>query len=268
MREYECQPGRVVPPEPELSRAELDEHEADLSAGLTGVAGIVAGAKPVNDLMQEVAEFAVQAIPGMQGAGLTVVDVVGDTPRVESWAVTADFVREIDSVQYETTGEGPCISSMRSRCPVVSGSLGCDPRWPHFGGHVARMGVHSALSLPLMVGDEVIGAINGYAYARDAFAEHAVQLGAQFAGPAAVSVYNARLLAKAQKRTEQLRRALESRAVIDQAIGILRSRTGATAEEAFDRLIKISQTDNAKLRDVAERLVEEAARRARARSRG
>ncbi|MDO3634611.1 GAF and ANTAR domain-containing protein [Mycolicibacterium arseniciresistens] len=268
MHDYECQPGRAVPPEPELSRAELDEHEADLYAGLSGVAGIVAGAKPVNELMQEVAEFAVQAIPGMQGAGLTVVDNVGDTPRIESWAVTADFVREIDSVQYETTGEGPCITSMRSRCPVVSGSLGCDPRWPHFGGRVARMGVHSALSLPLIVGDEVIGAINGYAFERDAFAEHAVTLGAQFAGPAAVSVYNARLLARAQKRTDQLRRALESRAVIDQAIGILRSRTGGTAEEAFDRLIRISQTENAKLRDVADRMVEEAVRRARARIRG
>jgi GAF domain-containing protein len=268
MHDYEFQPGRLAPPEPELSRAELDEHDADLYAGLTGVAGIVADAKPVTELLQEVAEFAVQAIPGVQGAGLTVVEAVGDTPRVENWAVTADFVREIDSVQYERTGEGPCLSSMQSRLPVVSGSLGCDPRWPHFGGHVARMGVHSALSLPLMVGDEVIGAINGYAFHRDAFAEHAVQLGAQFAGPAAVSVYNARLLARAQKRTDQLRRALESRAVIDQAIGIMRSRTGGTAEEVFDRLIRISQTENAKLRDVAERLVEEAARRARARTRG
>lgn len=130
------------------------------------------------------------------------------------------------------------------------------------------MGVHSALSLPLLIGDQVIGAINCYAFDRDAFAEHAVRVGAQFAGPAAVSVYNARLLAGAQKRTEQLRLALESRAVIDQAIGILRSRTGGTAQEAFDRLIRISQTENAKLRDVAERLVEEAARRARARTRG
>ena len=51
--------------------------------------------------------------------------------------------------------------------------------------------VHSALSLPMMVGDQVIGAINTYARSRDAFGEHAVQLGSQFAGPAAVSVYNA-----------------------------------------------------------------------------
>jgi GAF domain-containing protein len=154
---------------------------------------------------------------------------------------------------------------MQSRRPTVSGSIGSDDRWPHFGGHVARMGVHSVLALPLMIADRVIGAINAYAYQRDAFAQHAVQLGAQFAGPAAVSVYNAQLLASAQERTDRLQRALSSRAVIDQAIGIIRSRSGGSAEEAFERLARMSQSDNIKLNVVAERLVEEAVRRARTR---
>jgi GAF domain-containing protein len=155
---------------------------------------------------------------------------------------------------------------MRTHRPTVSGSIGSDERWPHFRGHVARMGVHSVLALPLMIADQVIGAINAYAHQRDAFTEHAVALGAQFAGPAAVSVYNAQLLATAQERTDRLQRALSSRAVIDQAIGIIRSRSGATAEEAFDRLAKMSQADNLKLNVVADRLVDEAVRRARTRN--
>jgi GAF domain-containing protein len=127
------------------------------------------------------------------------------------------------------------------------------------------MRVHSALSLPLIVGDQVIGAINAYAKGRDAFGEHALQLGSQFAGTAAVSVYNAQLLAKAQERTSRLQRALDSRAVIDQAIGIIRSRSGVGAEVAFDRLVRMSQAENIKLQVIAQRLVEEAVRRARAR---
>ena len=55
--------------------------------------------------------------------------------------------------------------------------------------------------------------------------------------------------------------------MIDQAIGILRSRSGGSADEAFERLTRISQTENVKLYAVAERLVEEAVRRARARHR-
>jgi GAF domain-containing protein len=188
-------------------------------------------------------------------------------PRIETWAATADFVHDIDALQYKALNEGPCIMCIQSRRPTVSGSLGSDSRWPHFGGRVARMAVHSALSLPLMVDGQVIGAINAYARSRDAFAEHAVRLGSQFAGPAAVSVYNGQLLAAARERTERLQRALVSRAVIDQAIGIIRSRSGATTEQAFERLTRLSQTENVKLYVVAERLVEEAVRRARARYR-
>jgi AmiR/NasT family two-component response regulator len=92
-----------------------------------------------------------------------------------------------------------------------------------------------------------------------------VELGSQFARPAAVSVYHAQLLASARERTERLQRALVTRAVIDQAIGIIRSRAGVDAEEAFERLSGLSQYQNVKLHVVAERLVEEAARRARAR---
>jgi GAF domain-containing protein len=154
---------------------------------------------------------------------------------------------------------------MHTGRPTISGSLGGDQRWPHFGGRVARMGVHSALSVPLIVDDCMLGAINAYASERDAFGEHAVRLGSEFAGPAAVAVYHARLLAEAHERSARLERALDSRAVIDQAIGIIRSRTGATGAEAFARLTRISQSENVKLHTVAERLVEEAVRRAQAR---
>ena len=265
MADYDAQSGRSTPAEPDRSLAQLEADDVDLHAGLRGVAGIVASARGFVDLLGEVAGFATQAIPGVEGAGVTAIELFGPTPRVEAWAVTASFVREIDVIQYQEVKEGPCITCMESRRPTVSGSLGSDGRWPHFGGRVARMGVHSALSLPLVIDDRVVGAINAYAHGRDAFAEHAVQLGTQFAGPAAVSVYNAQLLAGAQERTKQLQRALESRAVIDQAIGIIRSRSGVSAEVAFDRLTRTSQAENIKLHVVAERMVEEAARRARAR---
>ena len=268
MAEYDAQPGRPTAPDPELSPTQLEADDVDLNAGLIGVARIVAGGRGVVDLLGDVAQFAVHAIPGVDGAGVTALELQGGAPRVQAWAVTADFVQTIDTVQYEELKEGPCITCTESRRPTVSGSLGSDGRWPHFGGRVARMGVHSVLSLPLIVDDRVVGAINAYARSRDAFAEHAVTLGSQFAGPAAVSVYNAQLLATARFRAEQLQRALGSRPLIDQAIGILRSRSGVSEEEAFARLTKISQKENIKLRVVAEQMVEEAMRRARARHQG
>ena len=267
MADQDAPPGGQSPPELELSDAQREADEVDLYAGLRGVAGLVAGARGVIDLLGDVAEFAARAIPGVDGAGVALLRPDDGSPRIQTWAATAEFVHDIDTVQYEELNEGPCITCMQSRRVVVSGSVGGDGRWPHFGGRVARMAVHSALSLPLVVGDQLIGAINAYARSRDAFGEHAVQLGTQFAGPAAVSVYNGQLLDRAQERTKQLQRALGSRAVIDQAIGIIRSRSGVGAEVAFDRLTRLSQVQNVKLHVVAERLVDEAVRRAKARQR-
>ncbi len=263
LTDFDAQPGRKAPPV--LTSTQLEADEAELYAGLRGVAGIVADAQGVLDLLRDVAEFAAQAIPGADGVGVALIDARHTELSIQTWASTAVLVQEIDTIQYDELHEGPCMTCMESGRPAVSGSLGSDSRWPHFGGRVARMQVHSALALPLMIGEVPIGSINAYAKSRDAFAEHAVRLGAQFARTAAVSVYNAQLLANAHERTLRLQRALDSRATIDQAIGIIRSRSGGSADEAFERLTHISQSENVKLHVVAERLVEEAVRRARAR---
>ncbi len=263
MADFDAQPGRALQSDPSVAQREADE--MDLHAGLTGVAGLVAGARSPVDLLGAVAEFAAHAIPGVAGVSIALLPANRDQNHIQMFSATADFVTEIDRIQYEKLHEGPCITSMQSGRVTVSGSLGSDDRWPHFGGAVARLAVHSALSLPLIVDDDVIGSINAYAFARDAFGDHAVELGSRFAAPAAVSVHNAQLLAFARERTEGLNRAMASRAVIDQAIGIIRSRSGVTADEAFDRLKRLSQAENVKLVVVAERLVEEAVRRARAR---
>jgi hypothetical protein len=170
----------------------------------------------------------------------------------------------MDDVQYGL-GEGPCLLAVQSRHTQTSGSLGGEPRWPRFGPRVGRMGVHSVLSLPLLLPDRVVGAINVYAHAKGAFGADAVRIGELFARPAAVSVHNAQVLAQSQRLAAQLEEALTNRAIIDQALGVIRSRTGADPEEAFNRLRAISQSQHVKVAEVSRVLMEEAVRRARAR---
>jgi GAF domain-containing protein len=263
MTDFDAQAGREMPTGADRTREQVVSDEDDLVDGLRGLAEMVAGAQSLDDMLAEVAAFAAQAIPGVDGAGATLIRPMGATMGVAAWAVTAPFVREIDLVQYETLQEGPCITCMQDRVPVISGSLGGDPRWPRFGGRVGRMGVSSSLSLPLLIADQVVGSLNCYAYDQDVFGEHAMRLGSQFARPAAVSVYNAHIINDAKDKANQLQRALDTRGVIEQAIGLIRGRSGVTTEEAFDRLRQISQTENTKLHEVARRLVEEAVARAR-----
>lgn len=235
--------------------------DEDLAASLVGLSGLLTGHRPLRETLTEIAEFAVQAIPGAEGAGLTMLD----DDRAQTVVASAEFVHAVDNVQYGL-GEGPCLMAVQTRRTQTSGSLGGDARWPRFGSRVGRMGVHSVLSLPLLLPDRVVGAMNVYAHAKNAFGPDAIRIGELFARPAAVSVHNAQVLAQSKRLAAQLGDALVSRAVIDQALGVLMSRTGASAEEAFERLRTMSQSQHIKVAEVSRILVDEAVRRARARA--
>jgi GAF domain-containing protein len=252
-------------PDGSLTSEQASADAADLRAGLTDLAGLVAGSRKLPELLAEVAACAVHAIPGAEGAGVTLLRVDRVDNMVEALAASAPFVAEIDEIQYVTLREGPCITAALERRTVRSGSLGGEKMWPRFGPRVGRLGVHSALSLPLLLPDQVVGAINVYAHGKDVFDEHAAELGELFAKPAAVAVHNAQILAQALELAVQLQTALSTRPVIDQAIGLIRGRSGRSAEEAFAQLRAISQSEHRKLADVAQRIVDEAVRRARAR---
>jgi GAF domain-containing protein len=234
--------------------------ERALTESLAGLSAVLMDARPLVATLTDVAGFAASAIPGADGVGLTMLEA----SRPDTMVASADFVHQVDAVQYGL-GEGPCIEAVEERRALVCGSLGGEARWPRFGPRAGRLGVHSALSLPLIVSDQVVGALNVYARERDAFSAEAMAIGQRFSVPASVTVANARVLEQSRRLAEQLKRALTSRAVIDQAIGILMSRAGVDADTAFDRLRTMSQAEGSKLADVAGQLVAQAVTRARTR---
>jgi GAF domain-containing protein len=251
-------PGAV----PRFDQQRLAEDD-DLRDSIVSLSRLATSQLSLEDLLTRVATYAVRAIPGADGAGLTLLE----QDRADTIVSTASFVREIDDIQYGI-GQGPCITAAKEGRTVISGSLGGDSRWPRFGGRVARRGVHSVVSLPLVAPDGVLGAMNVYAHAKDVFDDRAAELGEIFAAPAAIAVQNAQVLAKTRRLATQLQAALETRGVIDRAVGILMSRTGSTEQQALDRLRLLSQNEHHKLAVVARQIIDEAVRRARAAHRG
>lgn len=242
------------------TRARSRFEDDALAVSLASLARLSVAQLSFEDLLTEVASDAVRAIPGADGAGLTVFE----TDRADTVVTTAPFVREVDNIQFRL-GEGPCISALAQGNPMRSGSIGGDHRWPRFGARVGRLDVRSVLSLPLVSADQIVGAINVYAHGRDAFDERAEQVGQRFASPAAIAAQNAHLLAQARRQAAKLQSEMANRPVVDQAIGILMSRTGETADQALDRIRDMSQHEATKLTTLAESIVLEAVRRARAR---
>ena len=241
-----------------------DQDQADLGAAIADLGGLVMGSKPLVDVLHEVAGFATHAIPNADGAGVVVLRLGEGAQVVEAVAASAPFVTEIDAIQYKLN-EGPCITAAAETRTIRSGSLGGEQAWTRFGPRVGRLGIHSSLSIPLVVNGRTTGTLNVYSRAKNAFDDHSANLGEAFAAPAAVSVYNAQVLNRARTLAGQLQISVASRTLIDQAIGIIRARTGESAEEATNRLRAISQKEHTRLAAVAQNIIDEAVGRARAR---
>jgi GAF domain-containing protein len=111
------------------------------------------------------------------------------------------------------------------------------------------------LSFPLRLEDEVIGALNFYSSERDAVRPGQREEGSMFAAQAAIVISNAQIYLKKETQVAQLEEGLQTRTMIGQATGLLMAQEGLTSEEAFQKLVRVSQNANIKLRDVAQRYV-------------
>lgn len=102
---------------------------------------------------------------------------------------------------------------------------------------------------------EGIGALNLYSRTSAAFDDDATARVEVFARQAAIVLSNAQVYWDARQLSENLQQAIRTRSTIDQAVGILLASGGRSPEEAFQLLVRASQRENRKLRDIAEEIV-------------
>jgi hypothetical protein len=131
-----------------------------------------------------------------------------------------------------------------------------DGRWSAFAIEARARDIRCALSCPIHGPDDVMGVLSLYATRADAYDEDARRQAQGMADSIAGVITLAVRLADQVELTGDLRQALASRAVIDQAIGVIMAENRCSREEAFGILRSASQNRNAKLRDVAAGLVQ------------
>jgi hypothetical protein len=233
----------------------------DLSVGPTTAAGPagprqfaaslrkLASRQDVDETLQLMVDLSTELI---DRCDLADVMLVG--PGSSSTPVATDPLAVMLDRAQEAAGEGPCLHVARDGASVVRvDDLGSDTRWPRFGPRAVALGVRSALSYRLYLGDDRshrIGALNLYAHRAHAFEGSAIGLGEVFAAQCATVLGSA-------IQMEGLRTALASRDSIGQAKGILMERYDLDATAAFDLLRKTSQDLNVKLSQVACTVIEQ-----------
>lgn len=207
--------------------------------------------QPMVGLLQRVTDLVKTVMPGNSEASVTLLV----QQRPSTVVATGRLAVDLDEGQY-ARGHGPCLHAAVTREIAEIPDTRSDTRWPDHARHAAEHGNLSSLSVPLVVDEpQVSGALNIYARRPNAFDEDGRSLATRFAPYAAVAARNLSLYRRAVERANRLDGALASRAVIEQAKGILMERHQVTAEGAFHILARASIRTHITVRHLAEHLL-------------
>nr|WP_276612347.1 GAF and ANTAR domain-containing protein [Kineococcus vitellinus] len=206
-------------------------------------------------VLERVAELAVAHVPGAEEVSVTLLEEAGAHTAASSGGLAAS----LDERQYRLRS-GPCLDAAQSGRVVRIDDTTNDVAYPDFSAVAARQGVRSVVSVGMQVPQRVLGAVNVYCSEDEALDAGAEQLLQVFAGCAAVALANHSLYASAQALGEDMRAAMASRAVIEQATGVLVAALRCTPAEAFADLARRSQQAERGLREVAVEIVQRAGR--------
>lgn len=248
-----------MPDDKEAAEPNILERLDEVTNSLSDLSKVLGREEDVGRALQRSVEQVTRAIPGADMASASVLRD-GETVA-ETVASSSERVWAIDADQY-AADEGPCLDAARTGRIVRVSVEQARERWPEFSRSARAAGVESYLSAPLSIDEKFAGSLNLYSEQAHGFGDLDEALLRVYTAAVASAIANGRRYAEARTLAEQLGRALDSRAVIDQARGILMATRGITAQQAFDEMVRESQNTNVKLREIAARLVEHVSRRA------
>jgi GAF domain-containing protein len=211
--------------------------------------------RSLEEVLTDITAIAARGIPGAEASSITLLRA----DRAFTAAHSGEMALAADELQYEH-GYGPCMDAGRGGVLLRIDDMRTERRWPDYVAHVlAATDVLSSLSVPLPYQGSSIGALNNYSTKPGAFASpESLRAGTDVAEVIAVAVANADAHAQLFDQARNMRVAMESRAVIEQAKGVLMAQRRVDAEKAFEILREASQRYNRKLRDIAAGIVESA----------
>lgn len=225
----------------------------DEATAYASLSKLVYADRPLADTLERVSVLATHALSETPEVSLTLIE--GE--RAWTAATSGPVALHLDERQYDT-GSGPCLDAALYGETIKVTMDGRDQPYPDFRQAAQRKGVTHTMSVGLSTGDQVIGAMNIYNSTGRPFNDDSDRIARTFAVCAGIVLANVERYRQAAARAAQLEVALQSRAPIEQAKGILMTRHGCTSDDAFKILIGLSQTQNIKLRIIAQNLVDQA----------
>jgi GAF domain-containing protein len=212
---------------------------------LDNFADRLAQSEGVTETLSVILTSAVDALPGVDVAGITVLHADGS---IQTVAFTNPVAVEVDEMQGEVV-EGPLYAAETDDWRLVVPDVADESRWPAYGARLAELGIRAQMAIRLRVTGRRRALLNLYAHQPGSVAEHHVLI--------ELFVTHATLAIDFGEAIDQLNEAVLSRKMIGQALGLVMAQYGMTEEQAFAYLRRISQDRNVKLREVCGQVVSE-----------
>lgn len=219
---------------------------AEITAALAALGRV----DDLDEVLRTTCEHVVKLLPEAEMASVT-LDRRGSASTAAS---TSDRATRLERTQQEA-GDGPCLTAARTGTVQRGVVDAIASRWPDFAAEAIAVDVRSFIAAPLTVDDGVSGALNLFSPVPHGFHDIDTATLELYTTVASAIVRATSRYAHATEIITQLDRALATRAVIEQAKGILMATHQADEGTAFGMLVQRSQAQNKKLHLVAEEFV-------------
>jgi GAF domain-containing protein len=224
---------------------------SDVQADLIGLQNALLKTDNVPQFLQELAALSTRMVSQGLSCGMSLRQ--RGHPSIAT-ACSDPLASAADEVQYQT-GDGPCLYAMRYARPVRVDDTVSHDKWHRFCRQAASLGIRSCYALPLVADAEPVGALILYSRKPFAFGQEETRRAAAFAKHASGALMLSLRMASCADLNDQLRSSIASRAVIDQAVGVIMATEHCPQDRAFAMLRSVSQNTNVKLRDLAADIV-------------
>jgi GAF domain-containing protein len=225
----------------------------EVQTDLAGLQNALLKTDSVEQFLRELAVLAARTVG--EGEGMSCGMALRQRGRPVTAAACSDSVAsEADRVQYQS-GDGPALHALRHARPVSVHDTQTASSWPRFCLQAASLGIRSCYAVPLIHDREPVGALVLYARRPGAFGPQETGRAEKFARHASGALALSLRMASCADQNVQLRSSIVSRAVIDQALGVIMATERCPQDKAFALLQSVSQNTNVKIRDLAATIV-------------
>jgi GAF domain-containing protein len=225
--------------------------ERQLAATFVRLADTLVAEYDVVELLQSLVDTCAEVLDA-SAAGLL---LAAENDGLDLVASTSESSRLVDTLQL-SSGAGPSIETFRTGKQVAVPDVG-DVRteWSEFRDRALQEGFRAVHAVPLRLRDSVIGCLTLFRNEPGRMSDEDASVAQGLADVATIGILHERALRESTIAADQLRYALESRVVIEQAKGVIAQRSGVDMDEAFRRLRSYARSHNSILRDVATRVI-------------